>query len=98
MINLKTRNNKIITKLAKYAFPVYLFHQVPAFYPILWNTVYRREYWSLNHYFIWPLFVFFSLFIVVMCIEKVREILFEPLWNKNKLVKLFNSFLESVYS
>lgn len=40
VLKIKERNNMIIIKLARTTFPIYIFHQVPAFYSILWDKIY----------------------------------------------------------
>lgn len=96
-IKCKEKHNDIIIKLAKTAFPTYVFHQVPAFYPILWKYVYCGENWRGRHLFIWTIFVFITLFIIVSIIETFREKCLESLWRNSKLVNKVNSKLNDLY-
>ena len=50
IISMQKRENRMINKVASYSFAVYLFHQVPAFYPVLWNTLFCAELLKNEYY------------------------------------------------
>lgn len=43
VISLKEKQVKSINTVSAYSFPAYLFHQVPAFYMLLWNKIFIAE-------------------------------------------------------
>lgn len=91
------KHNGNVNRLAACAFPVYLFHQTPAFYPILWKYVFRVESWIERPYFYYPVIVFVCIYGIVLIIEQIRKKFIEPVYLKSKAVARVKKWLDAIY-
>lgn len=98
VINLQNYHNKVINYLAGNMFSIYIFHQIPAFYPILWKYVFRSDLWVGSPIFIYPIAVFVGICIFVTLTEVVRKKIFEPKWLNNKFICLIQRKIDALYA
>lgn len=98
MFNAKNeKHDSHINRLASCAFSVYIFHQTPAFYPILWKYVFRVESWIENPIFLYPIIVFVVIYGFVFLTEYLRKKYVEPVYLRNSVVKRVEGRLNAIY-
>lgn len=103
VVTKKPSESQIINKVARSTFAVYIIHQTPAFFPVLWSRIIHTEFWFS---FDAPKFILFLtisvLFIFVFgsLIENFREKRIEPIYKKSMiyffLTKRVNEILKIV--
>lgn len=97
-INMHTGRNKYINRIAKPVFAIYIIHQVPLFYPFLWNDIFKCPVWPQNYKIIIYIIIV-SVIIYLACgiIDYFRTQYLEPIWMKSKLyirlVKTLDRFM-----
>ncbi len=70
--------NKGINKFGNCTFAVYVIHQVPAFYPFLWNGIFHVNEWVDTIYFIGYLVMMELIIFIICCIvDSARKCIFE---------------------
>ena len=82
--NRRHFSNKIVNRFATLSFPAYIFHQVPAFYPVLWNVIMSVHDANVFYVFI----VFAGISFVVGLIELFRVKAVEPVFFLNTKILL----------
>lgn len=97
-ITMKPRKNEVINRIAKGTFSVYIIHQVPAFYPLLWPTFFNSDAWLSEHNILYVLFVVVAVFAVCSIIDIPRRKWFEPAFVKTKLFDFITSKIEKIYN
>jgi len=97
-VSIKPRHSKWINKIAQFTFPVYVFHQVPTFYPGLWKRMLNIPFLINKLGVLYPVLVFALIYIVVMVVDTARKKLVEPLWMNNRVTKKFAEKLDGYYS
>jgi hypothetical protein len=89
-IKLDIGTGKCINWFAGSAFAVYIVHQTPNFYEILWNKVYQVSSWIGSDWFILYLFTFVLLtYIWIVLFDQVRKKLLEPIWVNSHVYSFF---------
>lgn len=97
-IGLKERHNKVINFISKYSFSVYLFHQVPVFYPVLWASVFHADkFKGMKWSFVYVLVAALVVYLIASVIEELRKRLIENNIIKTKLFNDISNKLESFY-
>lgn len=96
-INMKPRSNKVINYVSSATLSLYIIHQVPVFYPILWRTVFNSERWVLTHRFSYIFVVFGSLLISAIILDWLRTKFLEPLWVNSKLYRKAEALIDRIY-
>lgn len=97
-IRLDIGNNKYINWFAGSAFAVYIVHQTPNFYEILWNNIYQIPSWIGSDWFIWYLFTFvFLTYIWIVLFDQARKNLFEPIWINSHVYIFLNRRIADSY-
>lgn len=89
-IRLDVKTSKCINWFAGSAFAVYIVHQTPNFYEILWNKVYQVSSWIGSDWFILYLFTYVLLtYIWIVLFDQVRKKLLEPIWVNSHVYSFF---------
>ena len=71
--NIKMKYNKFIDYIASSTLAVYIIHQVPSFYPFLWEKVFHiKEAYSSSYFPLYFLGVVLIIFVVCIFIDKIR--------------------------
>lgn len=92
--------NKTINNVAQNTLDVYIIHQVPVFYPVMWN-MFRPYTWQQSNYFgFYYTVIVASVFIICTVIGRVREQYLEPIWCRsksfNRICNRLNTFYKSL--
>lgn len=91
-------SKKSINWLAASAFAVYIVHQTPNFYEILWNDIYKVSLWIKSDWLIVNVIVYtIFTYIWITLVDQVRKKLVEPLWIKSRLFNYLNKRLSTYY-
>lgn len=91
--------NKIINWLAGSAFAVYIIHQTPNFYMLLWNDIYKSQYWVGSRWIILGSFgVGLSVYLCSVIVDKIRIAYIEPIYERSRLFKFLKKELTYIYS
>ena len=95
-VNIGT--NKVVNWLAGSAFAVYIVHQTPNFYYILWNDIYQTPLWiDSDRYPLYLVSCVFFTYIWISLIDQIRKKLIEPLWLKSRLYVYLTGKIISCY-
>lgn len=71
--HLNIKKNDIVNSLSRSALAVYIIHQMPCFYPILWKDICIYEEYITSSYFgIYTAIVCLSIYLVCICIDYFR--------------------------
>ena len=97
-ITMRPRANRFINSASKGTFSVYIIHQVPAFYPLLWPTFFNSEVWLPKHNVLYVIFVVIAVFTVCSVIDIPRRKWLEPVFSKTKLFNFVSNQIEKVYN
>lgn len=77
MKNTHISYNRVINTIARSAFAVYLIHQIPAFYPFLWNGIFQVDSHVYEEYFfLYIIGIEILLFVFGVISEKIRSCFF----------------------
>ena len=91
-------SNRVINELSKNTLDVYMIHQHPAFYMILWTVVCKTHSWQSSDYFILIYMgTAIALYLACSIVGRLRVRLIEPLWIKSKLFKKFCDTIDKLY-
>ena len=93
VLNLRPRRWKLVNTISGPVFAVYLFHQVPAFFPLLWKYCFHRE----NPGVWYVLWAFLCVYLVVTVLEYLRKKVLEPIFLRCWLVRKAEESLEQLY-
>ena len=98
VILMKERKSKMINELAAGSFAVYIVHQTPAFYPVLWKTLTDTGLYRGKQLI--PIFIVtvFMLYILISCLDIVRRRFIEPKILKNRMLDRLCSRIENFYA
>lgn len=91
-------SNKIINYIASNSFSVYVFHQIPAFYMILWNSILKVQIWKNSLYM--PLYATVSVVVVYvfgMIINLLYKHLFESILIENRIAQWLIKKIDLLY-
>lgn len=97
-ITMKPHANRFINSASKGTFSVYIIHQVPAFYPLLWPTFFNSKAWLPEHNVLYVIFVVIAVFTVCSIIDIPRRKLLEPAFSKTKLFNFVSNQIEKIYN
>ncbi len=97
-ITMKPHASKLINSVSKSTFSVYIIHQVPAFFPIMWPTFFNTTAWLPAHNVLYVIFVVFAVFTVCSIIDIPRRKWLEPAFSKTKFFKFLTAKIEKVYN
>ena len=97
-ITMKPRANRFISSASKGTFTVYIIHQVPAFYPLLWPTFFNSKAWLPEHNVLYVIFVVIAVFTVCSIIDIPRRKWLEPAFSKTKLFNFVSNHIEKIYN
>ena len=86
-ITMRPRANKFINSASKGTFSVYIIHQVPAFYSLLWSTFFNSEAWLPKHNVLYVIFVVLAVFTVCSVVDIPRRKWLEPAFSRAKFFK-----------
>ena len=101
-IRLDVKTSKCINWFAGSAFAVYIVHQTPNFYEILWNNVYQIPMWMNSERYYFYLFTCVLItYIWITIFDQIRKKIIEPLWIKSRLYcyikrKLYSFYYEDI--
>lgn len=91
-------SNRVINELSKNTLDVYMIHQHPAFYMILWTVVCKTHSWQSSDYFILIYMgTAIALYLACSIVGRLRVWLIEPLWIKSKLFKKLCDTIDKLY-
>ena len=77
MKNTHISYNRVINTIARSVFAVYLIHQIPAFYPFLWNGIFQVDSHVYEEYFfLYIIGIEILLFVFGVISEKIRSCFF----------------------
>lgn len=93
--NMKNRTIEWVNFIAKSSFSVYIFHQTPAFYPILWNGLLSISIIK-NGSIISVILVTFLIYFFVSIIDILRRYI-EPIWLKIPFICRIGNRLNKLY-
>lgn len=97
-IRVDIGKSKCINWFAGSAFAVYIVHQTPNFYEILWNEIFKVPSWIGSDLLVLYLFTFVLLtYILIVSIDQVRKKYFEPIWTRSRVFVLLNKELYGQY-
>lgn len=99
VVSLKEKQIKIINAISQYSFPAYLFHQVPAFYMVLWNKVFIAQNfigksWSCLYVICVSMIVYLFAFVIDIIRKNTAERLFLNTRIYKNSCKLLNKLYE----
>ena len=78
--NINIGSNKAINIIGESTFAVYVIHQTPCFYPVLWNGIFAvNEHVGKSDFLRYILFVMIMIFICSIVVENIRKFLFKRL-------------------
>ena len=97
-ITMKPRASRFINSASKGTFSVYIIHQVPAFFPLMWPTFFNSEAWLPEHNVLYVIFVVVMVFTVCSVIDIPRRKWLEPAFSKTKLFNFVSNQIEKIYS
>ncbi|WP_022932604.1 acyltransferase family protein [Treponema bryantii] len=95
--------SKVVNKLAKGCFGVYLIHQVPYFYPYLWSkTINQNFVYSLIQKSNWYILIYTLAYVLIMFMcfivfDLFRQCILDPIWKKSKVFIFLNNKVNSYY-
>lgn len=98
VVSCKPRKSEIINWISGAAFSAYLFHQVPAFYPLLWKIIFKYDIfanWSLSC--IYVIFVGVVVYLISIPVHMLWKILFRILIEESFIYKKINEKLRYLY-
>lgn len=98
IVSLKEKQIKIINTISKYSFSAYLFHQVPAFYMVLWNKVFIAQdfigrAWSCLYVICVSIIVYLFAFVI----DTIRKNTAEWLFLNTRIYKSSCKLLNKLY-
>ena len=74
-----------INFLAKSSFAVYVIHQTPAFYPMLWTKLCRAESWlNSSYYLLYVVVVVLAIYIFGVVVDSLRRVIIRTIITKEK--------------
>ena len=89
---------KIINELSQNTLDIYIIHQIPYFYPVLWRDICKVDCWINSKYvFVYFICITILIYIVLSLIGRLRKALIEPLWIKCKLYRLLENRINRFY-
>ena len=98
VLNFKSFKNKVINYISASTFAVYIFHQVPGWYDILWNKIFKvNSLINSEFYILYTLTIVVVLFIIVMILEIIRKRCIESIFINSMPVKKICGFLDKRY-
>lgn len=101
VVSRKARYDKVVNRVAKSTLSVYIIHQVPAFYPILWSDVFLADIWTASNYLFIGLFgIVIVLYLLAIMLDCLFEILFRKLLKGSAvlaIVEKINVFYERLF-
>ena len=98
VLNFKSFKNKVINYISASTFAVYIFHQVPGWYDILWNKIFKvNSLINSEFYILYTLTIVVVLFIIVMILEIIRKRCMESIFINSMPVKKICGFLDKRY-
>lgn len=97
-LHINIGKKKSINYIAGSAFAVYIIHQVPAFYPFLWNSIFKCDKWPRTFILVgYTLGAILLIYVVCLIIDKLRVKFVEPLLFNSKQFKRLCNILDSYY-
>lgn len=95
MKNTNISYNRCINGIGGATFAVYLIHQIPAFYPYLWNGIFHvNQYIEKKYFFAYMIMIEIVLFVGCMFIDKGRKGLFAYMIQTNKMYRKLSGSIE----
>ena len=97
-VKLNIGSNKNINFIASSSFSVYVFHQIPAFYPILWFVILKVSAWRNSLYmpFI-AIFAVVMIYVVGTIFNLVYKYTLEAVLIKNRIARRIISKVDELY-
>lgn len=90
--------NKVINRIAKSAFAVYVIHQVPAFYNVMWLKIFKADLWfSSSKYIVFYISTCVAIYIVAMIIDEIRRATIDRWWKASKPVRYIQNKIDGFY-
>lgn len=76
--NIRIGSNRAINIIGESTFAVYVIHQTPCFYPVLWNGIFAvNEHVGRSDFLGYILFVVITIFICSIVVENIRKFCFK---------------------
>ena len=98
LFDFKSFKNKVINYISASTFAVYIFHQVPGWYDILWKKIFKvNSLINSELYILYILVIVVVLFIIVMILEIIRKRCIESIFINSMPVKKICGFLDKRY-
>lgn len=97
-LKLDIGTNKYINFFAAGALSVYVVHQTPAFYPILWRDIYKTSSWVHNdNAVLHMLLVVISCYVVISCMDYIRRKIIEPIIINSRAIRYVENKIDDFY-
>lgn len=95
---MKIDSNKVINRVAKSAFAVYVMHQVPAFYNVMWFKIFKADLWyGSSKYILFYISTCIVIYIVAVIVDEIRRITLDKWWMGSKTVKFIQNKIDGFY-
>ena len=96
-INMKPRYSKFVNELAAGSFAVYIIHQTPVFYPILWRTLINSGLFDGKKLAFSFLIAVPMIYLLFSTIDEIRRKKIEPRILKTKIIYKISKSIQSLY-
>lgn len=98
VVSLKEKQIKTINVISSYSLPAYLFHQVPAFYMVLWNNVFiAKKYAGKEWSCLYVVFVSIIVYLFAFVTDTIRKKTAEKLFLNTRIYKNICTLLNKLY-
>lgn len=95
---LDKKNSKLINKIGKYSFSAYLFHQVPVWYPFLWNVIFDASKFKKSDFsFVYVIVVALLTYLYACIVEIIRTKTIDKLIINSKIYRKLENRINKLY-
>lgn len=88
VVSKKLNECKIVNKVARSAFAVYIIHQIPAFFPVLWSKIIHTDFWfsaNVPEFALFLIVSVLSIYVICSVVDIFRKKWIEPRYQNSKL-------------
>lgn len=97
-LNTRMGKIKLINFMASSALGVYIIHQTPAFYPVLWNKILRCQEWCYRpHLLVYLIFAVIAVYTGLSLISLFYTLIVERYWTSCKVYKILEKKIGTAF-